>query len=73
MGIRNEMYNSITKIKRSKNSLVVQWLGLHVSTVGAQAQTQVQGTKILQTSWHGHKEKEKKKMIQLLTYDCKQY
>ena len=52
---------------------MVQWLGLHVSTVGAQAQTQVQGTKILQTSWHGHKEKEKKKKIQLLTYDCKQY
>ena len=55
------MYNSIIKIKRSKNSWVVQWLGLHASTEGAQVQTQVQGLRSCKPHATVTKKRKKKK------------
>ena len=39
-------------------SLVVQWLRLHVSTVGGTGSIPGQGTKIPHVEWHGRKKKD---------------
>ena len=38
-----------------KNTLAVQWLGLHASTAGGTGLIPGQGTKILHAAWHGQK------------------
>ena len=43
------------------NSLVVQWVGLHVSTAGGPGSIPGGGTKILQAARHSQKKKKRKK------------
>ena len=40
-----------------RNSLVVQWLGLHAPTAGGTGLIPSWGTKILQTLWYSQKKK----------------
>ena len=48
---------ALFKILLKGTSLVVQWLGLHVSTAGSMGSTPGWGTKILQAMWHGQKKR----------------
>ena len=47
----------ISRRIKSRNSLEVQWLGLHTSTVGGTGSIPRQGAKILHAMWHGQKNK----------------
>ena len=40
-----------------RTSLAVQWLGLHISTIGGLGSIPVWGTKILPATWHSLKKK----------------
>ena len=43
------------KKKLLRNSLEVQWSGLHILTAEGLGLIPAWGTKILQTLWHGHR------------------
>ena len=53
--------NRMAERKQNRNSLVVQWLGLHASTAGGLGSIPGQGTKIPQASWWGQKQTNKQK------------
>ena len=63
-------HNVILYIFIHRNSLVVQWLGLCISTLGAPGSIPGWGTKIPQDTWHSQKKKKKKIYIHLLI--CRQ-
>ena len=65
MGYKGEKSQKITKIlnlvlllieiEKSRNSLVVQWLGLCASNAGGTGLIPGQGTKMPHAAWHGRK------------------
>ena len=56
---------------RIGNSLVVQWLGLCVSTAGGTGSIPGWGTQILQASWCGQKQKTTKKNVENKSNVCR--